>query len=141
MGATHNNSHNGVKMDNGRDRVLERATVEGRVYIHDESRLFIAPLLNISGSGIFIEGLTSLSHGAQVRLVIKSEELGVVIQAKGQIVRIENESRVGTAVHFGEIAPKFKSQIQNSVKTVNATSRKTVARNEKGKGRQLKNAS
>ena len=58
-----------------RARAFPRANLPGRVYIHDEERLFIAPLDNISAGGIFIEGLTSFPQGRDVKIVVKVDKL------------------------------------------------------------------
>lgn len=96
-------------------RVFQRAAIPGEVLIHDDSQLFIARLNNISAGGIFIDDLTSLPHGSQVRIVVKSPKLDTAVQATGTVVRVENSGRRGVAVEFTSISSKSREVIQNCV--------------------------
>jgi len=96
-------------------RVFARATLTGRVLIHDDNRLFIAPLANLSSGGIFVSQLVGLSQGAHVRVVIKSPRLGAPVQAVGRVVRVETGPRKGLAVAFESIDPVFRQTIQKCV--------------------------
>lgn len=102
-------------LSDNKQRVFPRVNLPGRVYIHDESRLFIAPLNNISAGGIFIDGLTSIAAGATVKIVVKSPTLKRSIQASGAVVRVEKDGRVGLAVQFDGITKDTQVIIQNSV--------------------------
>ncbi len=97
------------------ERAFTRIGIKGRVYIHDDLRLFIAPIRNISEGGLFIHGLTTLQVGKTVRLVIKSTELSQTIQAKGTVVRIENQSRQGSAIQFQDLPSSSRNAIQRCV--------------------------
>jgi c-di-GMP-binding flagellar brake protein YcgR len=96
-------------------RVFQRAVIPGEVIIHDDSQLFIARLKDISAGGVFIEDLTMLPQGAQVRIVVKSPKLDATVQATGTVVRIESNSRRGAAVEFTSISSKSREVIQNCV--------------------------
>lgn len=96
-------------------RVFQRAVIPGEVIIHDDNQLFIARLNNISAGGVFIEDLTMLPAGAQVRVVVKSPKLDAAVQATGTVVRIETSSRKGVAVEFTSISSKAREVIQNCV--------------------------
>ncbi len=97
-------------------RVFPRADFPGRVYVHDADKLYIAPLINISASGIFVKDITSIPCGTEVKLVIKSPSLARSIQARGDVVRVEKgKNRHGLAVHFTDIASDTKSVIEKSV--------------------------
>lgn len=93
----------------------KRAVLPGHVYIHNDSRLFIAPLNNLSAGGLFIDGITALPVGNHVRLVIKSPSLDRAFQAKGKIIRIEKDARRGLAVEFAGLESELKEFINNSV--------------------------
>lgn len=105
---------------NTAERIHLRASMEGRVYIHDENNLFIAPLNNISAGGLFIDGLTSLPEGSDVKVVIKSAKLNQPIQAEGHIVRIEDGGRIGSAVQFTAISAASQVLIDDTVHRVSS---------------------
>jgi c-di-GMP-binding flagellar brake protein YcgR len=96
-------------------QVFERVSLRGQVLIHDENRLFIASVNNISAGGVFINELTVLPLGGEVRVVVKCPRLGVPIQAVGTVVRVENQKRRGLAVEFTSIASSDREAIQNCV--------------------------
>ena len=92
-----------------------RAKVVGQVYIHNDERLFIAPLNNISAGGIFINGITSLRKGNNVKVIVKSPELDHAVQAKGKVVRIERSDRRGLAVEFTDISETTRQFIERCI--------------------------
>ena len=96
-------------------RVYQRAQVTGRVMIHDEEKLFIAPLNNISAGGLFIDQLVSIPKGSEVRIVVKSSRFDAPVQAVGTVVRIEEEDRRGLAVEFTAISKQAQEIIQACV--------------------------
>lgn len=98
-----------------RIQLFKRARVDGFVYIHNDHRLFVAPLSNISAGGLFIEGVTTIPIGNSVRVVVKSSTLGESLQARGTVVRIEKEARRGLAVEFLGLSEHAKSCIKNCV--------------------------
>ena len=83
-----------------------RRALPGRVFIHDEEQIFIAPLNNLSRGGLFMDKLVSLEVGQKVKIVVKSHALPEPIHAHGTVVRVEMEKRWGTAVEFDWIDPK-----------------------------------
>jgi c-di-GMP-binding flagellar brake protein YcgR len=110
------NADNSFKTSEGqRLRVFERAAVVGHVIIHDEARLFIAPLVNLSAGGLFVDQLVSIPTGRPVRIVVKSPKLSHPVQAKGTVVRIEQKNRRGMAVEFTSISSRAREVIQNCV--------------------------
>jgi len=85
-----------------------RHEIIGRVFIHNDEHLYIAPLNNISLGGVFVDKVVSIEVGQIVRVIIKSPALGEPIQAIGKVVRVETTSRLGTAVEFDWVGPRFK---------------------------------
>ena len=96
-------------------QVFQRARVSGEVLIHDDERLFIAPLDNISAGGVFVDQLVAMSVGKTVRIVVKSPKLEQPVQAVGTVVRIEKDGRHGLAVEFTSINSRDREIIQNCV--------------------------
>lgn len=89
--------------------------MRGYVMIHDENRLYIAPLTNISAGGVFVSQLVNIPAGRNVRVVVKSNRLGAPIQALGTVVRIEIDGRKGSAVEFTSLSAQDKEHIQACV--------------------------
>jgi|688.fasta_scaffold181420_2 hypothetical protein len=85
-----------------------RHEIVGRVFIHNEEHLYIAPLNNISLGGVFVDKVVTIEVGQIVRVIIKSPALGEPIQAIGKVVRVETNTRMGTAVEFDWVGPRFK---------------------------------
>lgn len=96
-------------------RVFQRAEVQGEVLIHDDTRLYIAPLNNISAGGVFVDHLVSIPQGSQVRVVVRSPRLDNSVQAIGTVIRIEKQNRRGMAIEFTSISSKARELIQNCV--------------------------
>lgn len=92
-------------------RKYPRFELKGRVFVHDQEHIYIAPLNNVSRGGVFIDKLVSLEPGHRVKLVIKSSELNSPLQATGVIVRVENQSRMGSAIEFDWIDKTAFDQI------------------------------
>jgi len=88
-----------------------RHQVSGKVFIHNEEHIFIAPLNNIGRGGLFVDKLVSLEIGQKVKVVIKSASLLVPIQATGTIIRVETGDRMGTAVEFDWVDPTGLAQL------------------------------
>jgi len=98
-------------------RDMPRATVEGRVFIHNEERLFIAPIVDISEGGCFVGQLTALTKGAKIRAVIKSQTLGQPIQIVGTVIRVETGNRTGVAIGFTDLPDEARKRIARLVST------------------------
>lgn len=89
-----------------------RHELSGKVFIHNEEHIFIAPLNNVGRGGVFVDKLVSIELGQKVKVVIKSASLSIPIQATGIIVRVETEGRFGTAVQFDWVEPSGLAQLQ-----------------------------
>lgn len=103
------------KTEGRRLRVFQRAQLPGRVIVHDDTQLFIAPLENISAGGLFIDQLMNIPSGKSVRVVVKSPRLESPIQATGTVVRVERDDRKGLAIEFTSISSRARETIQNCV--------------------------
>lgn len=93
----------------------KRASIEGKVLIHNEQHLFIAPLSNLSVGGLFIDQLTSIPEGVEVRVIVKSPRLDAPIQVSGTVVRVEKTDRKGAAVEFAQLSGRTKQLIETCV--------------------------
>lgn len=105
-------------MKNGKYKSIQlfpRVSMNGRVYIHNDHSLFIAPLGNISEGGIFIDRMTAIPCGDRVRLVIKATNFKAPLQAKGKVIRVNHHGREGLAVEFTTLSAFAKHAIQSCV--------------------------
>ena len=102
---------NGAARKPNQNRRYPRYEVSGKVFIHNEEHIFIAPLNNVGRGGLFVDKLVSLEIGQKVKVVIKSASLLVPIQATGTIIRVETEGRAGTAVEFDWVDPTGLAQL------------------------------
>ena len=96
-------------------RDMARVPVEGRVFIHDEEKLFIAPIVDISEAGCFVGQLTALTKGTKIRAVIKSQTLGEPIQIVGTVMRVETGTRPGVAIEFTSLSDDARKRIARHV--------------------------
>lgn len=92
-------------------RLYPRVKATGRVFIHDQEHIFIAPINNVSRGGIFVDKLVALEVGHQVKVIIKSDDFSSPLQASGKIIRVENDKRQGSAIQFDWIDINTFSEI------------------------------
>lgn len=92
-------------------RKHRRLQLTGKVFIHDQEHIFIAPLNNVSRGGVFVDKLVALDQGHPVKVVIKSADLHSPLQASGIVVRVESENRKGSAIQFNWIDSKAFEQL------------------------------
>ncbi|MFM8269796.1 MAG: PilZ domain-containing protein [Pseudomonadota bacterium] len=100
-----------VQCKSNEARKHPRYQINGKVFIHNEEHIFIAPLRNIGRGGLFIDKLVSLGLGEKIKVVIKSKSLSVPVQATGTVIRVETEGHIGTAIQFDWVDPTGFSQL------------------------------
>lgn len=96
-------------------QVFKRAAISGSVLIHDDTRLYEARIGNLSAGGIFLNNLTLLNAGTNVRVTIKASGLATPVQAMGKVVRVEEALRRGLAVEFTSISNHSRETLHNCV--------------------------
>lgn len=96
-------------------RVHPRVEMAGLVMIHNEERLYIAPLMDLSVGGAFVSQLVTLTPGSQVKVVLKGPRFATPVQVEGTVVRVEKSARKGSAVQFQGLTEMAKSAIQSCV--------------------------
>ena len=89
-------------------RVYRRIAIQGNALVHNEKALYLAPIANISGGGVFVSKLVQITEGSMVRLVIRSPKLAQPVTAHGKIVRVAPD---GAAVVFTEISHEDRQAI------------------------------
>lgn len=94
----------------------KRAAVSGSVILHDRTHWMIAPLINLSTGGIFVEGKTPLEKGCRVKLIVRSPGLDEPVQARGNVVRVEKGKRTGLAIEFTSLSSEDRRKISTYVR-------------------------
>lgn len=95
-----------------------RASISGRVVIHNDSNLTIGTGVNISFSGIFVETKDELfSIGELIKLSIKAEGMQRPFNVTAEVVRYNVDDRwaVGYGLKFVDIDSKVVDEIRARV--------------------------
>lgn len=105
-----------------------RASITGRVVVHNDGQLSIGHGVNISSSGIFVETSEEIfTVGEQLKLSVRCEGLGKSFNAKARVVRFNNDSRypVGYGLQFTEIEDGCQKRIAYIIDQLNKKARQT----------------
>ena len=100
-----------------------RATVAGRVVVHNNGQLTIGQGVNISSTGIFVETTEELFNiGEQLKLSVRCEGLEGAFNAEAVVIRYSSDSRypVGYGMQFVTIPESSKLGIEQLVKKLNS---------------------
>jgi PilZ domain/GYF domain 2 len=112
-----NNAIPAQATDERRARV-PRATVVGRVVIHNSGKLSIGGGVNISASGIFVETDQEIFViGENLKLSVRVDGLERAFNALAEVIRFsrERDFPVGYGLRFTEIEEEIKLAIQRLV--------------------------
>lgn len=99
-----------------RVQMHKRAVVQGSVILHDRQTWMVAPLVNLSTGGIFVEGKTPLEKGSRVRVIVRSPGLANPVLVRGNIVRVEKGKRTGIAIEFTSLSGEDRRRISTYVR-------------------------
>lgn len=102
-----------------------RASVAGRIVIHNNGQLAIGKGVNISTTGLFVETKEQIfTVGEQLKLSVRCEGLDNAFNAEAQVIRYNTDARwpVGYGLQFVEINDKAKDGIQDLVDELNRAS-------------------
>lgn len=103
-----------------------RATINGRVVVHNNGRLAIGIGVNISSSGIFVESPDRIfSVGEKLKLSVKVKGISKPFNAVAQVIRFNSDARfpVGYGLKFESLEEGIRSEIQRLVDEQNAVVR------------------
>jgi len=106
-----------------------RATINGRVVVHNNGRLAIGIGVNISSTGIFVESPDRIfSVGEKLKLSVKVKGISKPFNAVAQVIRFNSDARypVGYGLKFESLEENIRTEIQRLVDEQNA-----VVRDEK----------
>ncbi|SMF34586.1 PilZ domain-containing protein [Pseudobacteriovorax antillogorgiicola] len=99
-----------------------RASVKGRVAVHNNGQLTVGSGVNISETGIFVETREELfTVGEQLKLSVRCNGLDKAFNAEAVVVRYNSDSRypVGYGLQFVEIPDKAREDIHRLVEELN----------------------
>ena len=99
-----------------------RASVAGRVVVHNNGQLTIGDGANISSTGIFVETKEEIFKvGEQLKLSVRCDGLDAAFNAEAAVIRFSSDSRfpVGYGLQFIDISDKARQDIEQLVKSLN----------------------
>jgi len=100
-----------------------RASIEGRVIVHNNGQLVIGTGVNISMTGIFVETTDQMfTVGERLKLTVKSDELAKPFNVVAQVIRYNADPRlpVGYGLMFENLDPLIREEIKELVAAHNA---------------------
>lgn len=105
-----------------RQKAAPRASIHGRVVVHNNGQLTIGRGVNISVGGIFVETNQQLfSLGEVLKLSVRCDGLAQAFNVEAIVIRYNIESKfpAGYGLKFCKIDPKIQQQIQTLVNEAN----------------------
>ena len=99
-----------------------RATITGRIVVHNDGQLVIGSGANISSCGIFVETKDQLfTVGERLKLSVRAEGFVRPFNAVAQVVRYNSDPRfpVGYGLKFEDLDATLAEEIQNAVDALN----------------------
>jgi len=91
---------NVTTLDYSMRRRHPRVEMVGRVFVHNEEHLYIAPLHNISLGGIFIERVVTIDIGQEVKVVVKAPVLLNPFRRSDGLFVLNGVSELGRLSNF-----------------------------------------
>ena len=107
----------GIKTSERRD-AAPRATVSGRVIVHNNGQLVIGGGVNISSTGMFVETKDQLfTVGERLKLSVKAEGFSKPFNVQAQVVRFNSDPAypVGYGLKFEDLDEGVALDIQKAV--------------------------
>jgi hypothetical protein len=99
-----------------------RASISGRVVVHNNGQLTIGQGVNISVGGIFVEtGDQIFTIGESLKLSVRCDGLPKAFNADASVIRFNKDNRfpVGYGLKFTKIEPQAQASIQQLVDDAN----------------------
>lgn len=110
------------KSTQGRRASAPRATIKGRVIVHNDGELVIGSGVNISATGIFVETRDKIfTVGEQIKLSVKAEGFPRAFNAVAQVVRFNDDPNypIGYGLKFENLEESIAGDIQAAVDAQN----------------------
>ena len=99
-----------------------RATINGRVVVHNNGQLVIGGGVNISATGIFVESKDQIfTVGERLKISVRADAFGKPFNVTAQVVRYNSDPRfpVGYGLRFEELDEQIAKEIQDAVDAQN----------------------
>ena len=99
-----------------------RATINGRVVVHNNGQLVIGGGVNISSTGIFVETKDQIfTVGERLKLSVRAEAFSRPFNVLAQVVRYNSDPRfpVGYGLRFDDLEGTIAAEIQRAVDSQN----------------------
>jgi Tfp pilus assembly protein PilZ len=117
--------------DSDRRDTAPRATVKGRVIVHNNGQLVIGGGVNISSTGIFVETKDQIfTVGEKLKLSVRIENFSRPFNVMAQVVRYNSDPNnpVGYGLRFDDLDEGIAKEIQKSVDAENVTHAQAAAK-------------
>lgn len=119
--------------DDNRRATAPRATIQGRVIVHNNGQLVIGAGVNISASGIFVETQEQMfTVGEKLKLSVRVDGMAKPFNTVAQVVRFNSDPRfpIGYGLRFDDLEERIGGEIQRLVDQANShkTAEHAVAR-------------
>lgn len=99
-----------------------RASIQGRVIVHNNGQLAIGTGVNISATGIFVETRDELfTIGEKLKLSVRCDGIKKPFNVIAEVIRFNIDPRfpVGYGLKFETIEPEIKAEIEQLVRAQN----------------------
>ncbi|MFY7927507.1 MAG: PilZ domain-containing protein [Oligoflexus sp.] len=103
-------------------KAAPRATISGRVVVHNNGQLTIGQGVNISVDGIFVETSQQLfTVGENLKLSVRAQGMPQAFNAEAVVIRVNDDKRfpVGYGLRFSKIDSRSKESIKRLVNEAN----------------------
>jgi hypothetical protein len=107
-----------AKTKDERRATAPRATIAGRVVVHNNGQLVIGGGVNISSSGIFVETRDQIfTVGERLKISVRAEAFSRPFNVVAQVVRYNSDPRfpVGYGLRFEDLDAQIANEIQKAV--------------------------
>ncbi len=120
VGAETTNAHKPLPEASSDERraTAPRATINGRVVVHNNGQLVIGAGVNISSTGIFVETKDQIfTVGERLKLSVRADSFARPFNVVAQVVRFNSDPKfpVGYGLRFEDLDATVASEIQASV--------------------------
>lgn len=106
-----------------RREAAPRASINGRVVVHNNGQLAIGQGVNISVNGIFVETPDQIfTVGETLKLSVRCDGMDKAFNAEAQVIRHNSDTKypLGYGLKFSKIDAEIQSKIQELVNAANS---------------------
>ena len=110
--------HSTIKTVAERREAAPRATISGRVVVHNNSQMVIGSGVNISATGMFVETTDQMfAVGERLKISVRVDGFSKPFNVLAQVVRYNGDpkSPIGYGLRFDDIDPAVAKDIQQAI--------------------------